>query len=73
MFKFKFDKKTKEQKDMEKQGKKLEKEYFKDLDLIKNEIDEKNFPSKSDKDALIRVKKDFPNVSYGSRGYITRK
>ena len=27
MFKFKFDKKTKEQKDMEKQGKKLEKEY----------------------------------------------
>ena len=29
MFKFKFDKKTKEQKDMEKQGKKLEKEYKK--------------------------------------------
>ena len=53
--------------------KKLEKEYFKDLDLIKNEIDEKGFPSKSDKDALTRVKKDFPNVSYGSRGYITLK
>ena len=27
MFKFKFEKKTKEQKEMEKQGKKLEKEY----------------------------------------------
>ena len=29
MFKFKFEKKTKEQKEMEKQGKKLEKEYKK--------------------------------------------
>ena len=41
MFKFKFEKKTKEQKEMEKQGKKLEKEYgdialltaSKDIDL----------------------------------------
>lgn len=52
--------------------KKLREEYFKDLDLIKNEIDKQNFPSKSDKDALERVKKDFPDVSWRSRGQIKR-
>ena len=53
--------------------KELEKEYIRGLDFMRDEIKKNNFPSKSNKEDLERIKKDFPNVSYSARGYTRRK